>query len=243
MKMKKLITAAMLILSVAASAHAIPAFKSGTYPLVDGVYNSTAVIVTNRLPVFSWEYTGTVATFTVTVADDSGATIWDYTSTTSSLNTINFITRVAYNADSKATANLAAGKTYTWTAAMAFVSSTSVTSQFTTVSSVATLPEASLNLEIDWNNPFDPSKNQLTKFVFAAKDRDRRVQMRVFTLSGVLVQQWSEQTVLKDAWYTIDWNGKNLDGEVVARGIYLVSLIDVGEGKGITKKVAVVKEK
>lgn len=96
-------------------------------------------------------------------------------------------------------------------------------------------------LAVDWNNPFNPAKNQYTIFSFAAKDRDRMMQLRVFTVSGELVRDWPELTVLKDAWYTQDWDGKNNLGETVARGIYFVNLIDIGDNSGLTRRVVVIK--
>lgn len=241
--MKRLIFAVFLLITPLAVSYAgTPTFKTGTNPLVDGVYNSTMVVITGRQPVFSWEYATYVGSFTIAVNDDTGAAVWNYIGSTTTVETINYIMRVPYNKDGAATA-LAAGKTYAWTVTIYDVADTSATSSFSTVSSAVTLPDTKLDLAIDWNNPFDPSKNQTTKFVFSSKNRDRKVQVRVFTLSGALVQYWGEQTILKDAWYTITWDGKNLDGDVVARGIYLVSLLDVGEGTGVTRKVAVVKDK
>lgn len=242
---KKLIIFSMLSLMTAPAAAAI--FATGTNPLVDGVYNSTSVIVTGRDPVFSWEFTGTVSSFNVKVSlppASSPTILWDYTGSTSTANTLNFITRVPYNKDGSAAA-LAAGLSYIWQVTL-YESGTPVTSavlQFDAVSSVALLPNAGLSLDIDWNNPFNPAKGQVTKFVYGCKDRDRKVQVRVFSLSGVLVRSWNEQTMLKDAWYTMEWDGKNNDGDVVGRGIYLVNLMDVGDGKGVTKKVAVIKDK
>lgn len=223
-------------------------FRPGTLPLVDGVYNSTQTVVTGRQPVFSWEIGDAVSTFTVTVSADNlfSAVTWDYTASTTSLNTINFITRVPYNADGSATA-LDAGKTYFWRVtihnvdSVGTVTSATAAGQFFTVASAVTLGGGSFDLAVDWNNPFDPA-TQYTVFRFAAKDRDRRVKLQVFTLSGALVRDWPEQTVLKSAWYSQPWDGKNNDGETVARGVYLVNLKDVGESKGVTRRVAVIKK-
>jgi hypothetical protein len=223
-------------------------FATGTHPLVDGVYNSSSAIITGRDPILSWEYTGTVSSFNVQVAlppESAPTLLWDYSgSTDAATNTLNYVTRVPYNKDSSGTA-LQVGQTYIWWVTLYDQGTTvqSGVSQFTTVASVAALPDAGLNLDIDWNNPFNPAKGQVTKFVYGCKDRDRKVQLRVFSLSGMLVRGWGEQTMLKNVWLSMEWDGKNDDGEIVGRGIYLVNLKDAGDGKGVTKKIAVIKDK
>ncbi|MBN1823891.1 MAG: hypothetical protein JW803_06205 [Endomicrobiales bacterium] len=222
-------------------------FASGALPLVDGVYNSTSVVITSRQPVFSWEYSGAVSSFTIIVSADnvfsSGGELWNYVGGTTTANTINFITRVPYDDDGTATALSLATKYY-WQVMMYHGSSSAgQNSEFTTESSAASLPGSKLDIAVDWNNPFDPVKNQMTKFRFTAKDRDRKVQVKVYSVSGELVREWGEMTALQDAWYTIIWDGKNSDGETVAAGIYLVNLVDVGEKIGVTKRVAVIKSK
>ncbi|GEM_PF-2784942 len=99
-----------------------------------------------------------------------------------------------------------------------------------------------LALAVDLNNPFDPTINQLTRFVFTSKGKDRTVQLRVFTVSGELVQEWPEQTASQDVVYTQDWDGKNFAGDIVARGMYLVNLKDSAEPRGVTRRLAVIKQ-
>jgi hypothetical protein len=217
-------------------------FKPGTLPLVDGVYNSTQTIISNRQPVFSWEMGSSVSSFTITVSADNvfdpSGELWNCTGSTTTANTINYITRVAYNGATP----LSAGQTYFWQVTI-YCDGTSATAsgQFSTIASAATLSRGKFDLAVDWNNPFNPATGQVTRFRFTAKDRDRRVQVRVFTISGELVRDWPEQTILKDAVYTVDWDGKNRQGEMVARGIYFVNLMDVGEATGVTKRLAVIK--
>jgi flagellar hook assembly protein FlgD len=98
-----------------------------------------------------------------------------------------------------------------------------------------------LSLAVDLNNPFNPSKNQLTRFTYVANDRDRLVQLRIYTLSGALVLQWDEETIVQGNAYTHNWDGRNSNGDIVARGLYLVNLMDVGDASGVTKRVYVVK--
>jgi flagellar hook assembly protein FlgD len=104
------------------------------------------------------------------------------------------------------------------------------------------LADDTMELSIEQNNPFNPSRNQTTQFVFSSRGHDRSVQVRVFTLSGELVRQWPAQEALKDTRYTQTWDGKNTDGHIVARGLYLVNLTDSGAARGITRRLAVIKQ-
>ena len=58
-----------------------------------------------------------------------------------------------------------------------------------------------------------------------------------------MVKDYTAQTLIKNAWATLTWDGRNNDGDMVARGIYIVNLIDVGDqrSKSVTKRVAVVR--
>jgi hypothetical protein len=213
---------------------------------VDGVVNSTEAVITSHQPVFSWEFSGSVSSFTVTVSTDSAFTssVWSYIGSTDSINTINYITRVQYDERHTATAQLIANSVYYWQVTIYDNGvSASDGGQFRTTASAVNPAGEKYDLVIDWNNPFYPSRNQATKFRFGAKDSDRKLKLRIFTLSGELVAEWPEQTALKDAIYTVTWNGKNSNNETVARGIYLVNITDVGDKDGITRKVAVINDK
>src|SRR3989339_1754406 len=104
--MKKiLITCALLIISQ--SLFAAAKFKTGTLPLVDGVYNSTQAVITGRNPVFSWEYASAISSFTVIVSSDPitfqpAGELWNYAGSTTTVNSINLITRIPYNTDGAA---------------------------------------------------------------------------------------------------------------------------------------------
>ena len=216
---------------------------SGT-ACVDGVVNSTQVVITSRQPMFSWEYTGSVSSFTIVVCTDPGlsSVAWSCASSTDSINTINNITRVQYGQYTAAASALSANKVYYWQVTIYDngASASSGIGYFATTASAATPSSSKYDLVIDWNNPFNPSKNQVTKFRFSAQDRDRKLKLRIFTLSGEFVAEWPEQTALQGAVYTQEWNGKNSNNETVARGIYLVNLMDVGDKTGVTRKVAVI---
>lgn len=243
--MKKRILVIFPLLLSASSLWAAAQFKLNTYPLVDGIYNSTQTVISGRQPVFSWEFASMISSFTVEVNSDASfaaaGLLWNYVGSTTTANTINFITRIPYNTDGAAAA-LASEKTYYWKVTI-YDNATSASAQgsFYAVSSQANLAGKNYDLVVDWNNPFNPAKGQFTKFRYGAMDRDRKLKLRVFTLAGELVREWPEVTALQNCWFSEDWDGKNLDGETVARGIYLVNVEDVGDKKGVTRKVAVIK--
>ena len=241
---KHLIILLLIVLSAVPSLFAAT-IVPGT-ACVDGVLKSTQTVITSHQPVFSWEFTGNISSFTVIVSADSlfASSVWNCTGSTDSINTINYITRVQYGQYSAATSQLSANNLYYWQVTIYDNGVSALDGgQFTTTASAVNPSGEKYDLVIDWNNPFNPSKNQVTKFRFGAKDRDRELKLRIFTLSGVLVAEWPEQTAIKDAIYTETWDGKNSNNETVARGIYLVNLTDVGDKDGVTRKVAVINGK
>jgi hypothetical protein len=243
---KKLYFFVFILFFSEASLFAAATFEAGTEAKVDGVHNSTGVVVTGRSPVFSWAYASGISSFTVTVSSDNAYSaageLWNFIGTTTTANSINYVTRVKYNEDGAAQA-LVPGGTYFWEVTI-YEDGTSAFQDdlFYAVGSSIILARSKLDLAVDWNNPFNPATGQYTIFRFSAKDRDRKVQLRVFTLNGMLVKEWPEQTALKDAWYSQSWDGKNEDGDIVARGIYLVNLKDMGEEESVTRKVVVIKK-
>lgn len=239
--MKSMLFVFLIVGSLVATATAAD-FQPGTTPLVDGVAASTQVVVANHQPLFSWQFSGSISSFTITVSTDAAfadvGELWDFIGTTSTANTLNYITRVAY-----AGTALDIGTKYYWQVALydGVSSAVSPALEFSTIAGSAELGAGNLALAVDGNNPFDPSSGQKTRFVFASHGRDRLVQVRVFTLSGALVRAWPELSVLRDAWYTQEWDGTNAEGEPVARGMYLVNLKSSGESRGVMRRVAVIK--
>ena len=264
--MRKVTITVCLLTLFAVSLIAGP-FRYGTTPLVDGKSNPDQIVISNRNPIITWEYTGSVSSFTVTVSQNAtfASVLWNYTAIPNNSNTPSLtdgiiydinppsgstvatsnykMTRIAYNADSSGTA-LLANKTY-YVKVDLFDDGTleTASSQFSTQASEVTLGSSALELAVDWNNPFNPWIGEYTKFRFCVNDHDRRVKLRIFSISGDLVKDYSAQTLIKNAWATLTWDGRNNDGEMVARGIYIVNLIDIGDQRSssVTKRVAVVR--
>src|SRR3989339_252994 len=202
---------------------------------VDGVLNNTEVVTQGRLPIFSWEYTATaslcVSSFTLNVSTESAlpftSTIWSVITTTgsSSINTATVVTgseyrtSVQFNYNGTAFTGLKNNTTYYWSLTLYDSAGSSKTlpcspapAMFATVLSSAVFTGPNYDLQVDYNNPFNPSKGQVTKFRYIVKDRNRSVKVRVYTLSGSLVKILIEgQTALKDREYTLAWDGKDYD--------------------------------
>ncbi len=87
------------------------------------------------------------------------------------------------------------------------------------------------------NNLFEPDKGEGT-MVWYTTSRTGRVTISIYTLDGVLVKTLVDEE--KEAGvHTARWLGKNLSGDIVASGIYLVHI----EAPGFkdTKKVCVIR--
>lgn len=51
-----------------------------------------------------------------------------------------------------------------------------------------------------------------------------RVSIRIFNISGELVRPVLEADLAAGLWFQATWDGRNPDGEVVANGVYFVSV-------------------
>jgi flagellar hook assembly protein FlgD len=103
---------------------------------------------------------------------------------------------------------------------------------------VALVPSApTIDLKIDHNNPLKPARR--SRLVAASFDRDRNLRMRVFSMSGELVMDWPEFIVPKDAYYVIEWDGSDINGVRLKRGIYIVNLYDANDKSRSNKRIAI----
>lgn len=94
------------------------------------------------------------------------------------------------------------------------------------------LVAANLESLIVYPNPFKPGVGH-TKITFAALTEQATI--RIFTLAGELVKK---QDV--SGQYGWDWDGKNMDGKKVARGIY-IWVVTNPAGEKRTGKIAIIK--
>ncbi len=88
-----------------------------------------------------------------------------------------------------------------------------------------------------YNNVFNPAKNQKATLRYQAATSGR-YRMVIYTLAGDVVKTLVDRDEIAGM-SSVDWDGKNGSGDIVASGIYLVHF----EGPSVrtTKKVAVVK--
>jgi hypothetical protein len=82
-----------------------------------------------------------------------------------------------------------------------------------------------------------------TSFIFSMNEADAQgnISIRIYTSSGRLIKRLN--SVLQPGLNTIEWDGKDDDGDFVANGTYLYKLVleDGNENKTETKKLVVLK--
>ena len=90
------------------------------------------------------------------------------------------------------------------------------------------------------SNPFKDN----TTFTFQHNYPDAiNVKIKIYTVAGRLIKELDNNNI-SDKFVTINWTGKDEDGETLANGIYIYKLIvQAGDGKSVTEmgKLAVLK--
>ncbi|MBI4345700.1 MAG: hypothetical protein HY553_02520 [Elusimicrobia bacterium] len=89
-----------------------------------------------------------------------------------------------------------------------------------------------------YNNLFNPAKGQATTIKYEVQSPGR-VRLRLFSKTGALVKTLIDGDMPAGKG-SIDWDGRNLAGQVVASGIYQLRL-EGPNGANVTHKVVVVK--
>ena len=223
--------------------------------VVDGIYNNREVIINDRVPLFSWECDIEISSFTVTVATSlaelsNGSTIW-YIHQAPPENKLtlgddNYRYFIKYGGEKS---YLIVGNTYYWRVEVCGTVSGdpligTATGEFTIVYSEIELPKANFDLQVDYNNPFNPLKGQKTKFRYMVKGAGGmavNVKVTIYTFSGEYVRVLANHPAMQDAEYTAEWDGCDESGEIMSSGIYLVHLWVEGESTGVTRRVALTK--
>ena len=85
-------------------------------------------------------------------------------------------------------------------------------------------------------NLFNPMAGEQVTFSYSVIPG--HVSLKIYSLRGTLVRTMVDQDESAGD-YTVTWDGRDTDGEIVASGIYLVNF-ESNQNKS-TKKVAVVK--
>lgn len=213
---------------------------------VDGKNYNMNVVIKERNPIIFFEYKegNIVKNFEIKLATTSlglitGTTIWFVNQTTTSLNTINNITRIEIPTQQ---VGLRTRTTYYLmiTVYDIFSSSTILTDTFYTTLSAVSLEDALL--EIDYKNPFSPKIGEKTQIRYRIKNKDVQVKICVFSISGRYVTTLMDGIALKDIVYTLEWDGKDENGEILPPGVYIVSLMIPAEPP-VTRLVGIVEKK
>jgi|GEM_PF-3546487 len=216
---------------------------------VDGVCDNVRVVVRDgggaRDPIFSWGIAGSevVTSFMVGVSTyplEGGSTnlIWAVIDATSTSN----MTRLAEYDLIKVTYGgvaLDTAATYYWGAQVYGDGGSTVTAtgNFQTISAALTPSAPTIDLKIDYNNPLKPGK--ISRLIVASFDRDRNLKLSVFSMTGELVMDWPEFIVLKNAYYVTEWDGSDINGARLKRGIYIVNLYDANDKTRSNKRIAI----
>ena len=93
---------------------------------------------------------------------------------------------------------------------------------------------------IDWNNPFNPASGEITKVRYGVNSGNEELKVRVYSPTGELITTLADHLGYENSLYTAVWDGRNSKGEMVASGIYLVSL-EVGSTDSKVVRVVVIK--
>ncbi len=225
-------------------------FSSQVFPIeiisygVDGSSNNVNVVIKNRKPIVFFEYgeQDIVSYFEIKLSTQqelaASTTIWYVLSTTTSINTINYITRIEIETQ------LMEKTTYYLSISVYDVNGGSKTVQdkFYTTKSAFVL-ENNLSLEIDYNNPFCPKNGENTKIRYMVKEKDLPVKVYLFSLSGKYIMTLKEGIAQKDVVYTIDWDGKDKDGKILPQGVYIVVIKPLDETPPVSKFVGIIDSK
>ncbi len=236
--MKKLIIYFLIAIFFASTLYSLEIISYG----VDGSSNNFNVMIKNRDPVVFFEYTkyDVITYYEIKLATStqnlfSGNTIWYLLSSTNTENTINYMVR-----EEIPKSFLIENTTYFLLLSIydILADTKTINDKFFTTESAVSLKD-NISLEIDYNNPFCPKNGEITKIRYLIKDKDFPVKIYIFTLSGKPIRKLADTVAIKDMLYTIDWDGKNENGEVVTKGLYIVSLIVEGNSS-ISKFIAIV---
>ena len=132
-----------------------------------------------------------------------------------------------------ATAN--PGQSYVSSDGISWIDSTSIWSNTNVcIKAIAAivLPSPDLTGLVVYPNPFEPAKGH-TRVTFEALTEG--VTIRIFSLSGELVRK--QEVPFQYSW---NWDGKNMNGEELARGIYLW-VVTNADGKMKRDKIAIIR--
>jgi flagellar hook assembly protein FlgD len=89
------------------------------------------------------------------------------------------------------------------------------------------------------SNVIDPTKGDTVKLSYQLQ-KSGAVTATVFTLDGDVVARLVDSSNQSAGDYSVSWNGKNLGGRPVARGLYFIRI--VGPGMDEIRKVLVVRK-
>jgi hypothetical protein len=87
-------------------------------------------------------------------------------------------------------------------------------------------------------NIFRPEQGGTVAISLKAPENGR-VVVKIFAVDGTLVRPLFEADIQAGLWFQASWDGRNGDGEVIASGVYFVSVR--GAGIRTIRRVVVIK--
>lgn len=217
---------------------ATPPTSSVSRIYIDGISENSSVVITKRNPVFSWDFSyspnreqRTVEILISTVLGDSD--IWNFEE----------ILMVNYKVYDGAV-SLAANTLYHLAVRIRDdegLCSDWILTTFPTINAGVVLSASrSADLEIDLKNPFNPTKGEVSRIRYQILDSNEYTIIRIYTITGELVKTLVEHIAQQKALYSVDWDGKNAEGNIVASGVDLVNM-QAGTAIRETKRIVVIK--
>ncbi|MCS7227800.1 MAG: hypothetical protein NZ839_02400 [Endomicrobia bacterium] len=205
--------------------------RSVVFPLeitsygIDGSSGNPNVSIKDRSPVIHFEYRdGIVSFYEIKISSfyeglSLSSTVWYVLDTTTTLNTLNNITRV------ECPANVLYQNTTYWFQISVYqqdvVSSSDTKYGWFYVTFSSAVLEKDVDLKVDFNNPFCPKQGEITKIKYMVKNKDMPVKLYIFSITGKHIKTLADHIALKDVVYTIDWDGTDNEGKILPQGIYL----------------------
>ncbi len=198
---------------------------------VDSSSNNVNVVIKERNPIAFFKldenYVGT--SFEIKISTSSSnlnteSLVWATTGVVTAANTINNTTRIEIPSLS-----LKKNTTYYIQFTVSYyefsnqISTTTFVDKFYTIWPAVSLT-SEISLEVDYNNPFCPLQAETTKIRYMVKNKDAPVNIYLFSISGRYIKTLASHLALKDVVYTISWDGKDTNGQVLPQGMYIVCL-------------------
>jgi hypothetical protein len=101
--------------------------------------------------------------------------------------------------------------------------------------------EQSFSFRVAWNNPFNPSQGEETRFEYEVFEREGPVRLNVFSADGRPVRRLADHVAPIGVSFSRTWDGRNDDGTLVDSGLYF-AVLEAGDSLRKVRRVVVRRE-